>query len=425
MRMRQLGKTHSVSFFASAEVASKIRERMVGSADRIETKDVLLWTLHETCEQIKENGTLWASQGLNFANRAETWDQYYRGDLDLSGLQTRIREREAQTLEELYGMSELEPHTHLQSPNSDFARAIEQRCREFQITSLSSTNLLEEQERELAHEKENEREVERILGATPIKHRFDPFLTDFVRAGVMPKRVTTLAGCLANTSIIEQLRDISYTFFQTPEIKATKDFALTVKPLDVVTTGFMDDYLRPVQWILTSLHHPGTYLLISPYEANILLPEVRSSRTAFLHLYSTRITLHGPSFEKLDFFTSPSRTSVSITPATIQELNIFAGQTFFRDKKAFQLVCSMLGLHLGEIPAHLQGQIDIDGFVENDEVRRELSVDGCVFQASPVRWVHILMTLRAKAQGFGLTHMGQILQGNNLHDSEFELNEAL
>ncbi|KIJ45852.1 hypothetical protein M422DRAFT_206518 [Sphaerobolus stellatus SS14] len=419
MRMRQLGKTHSVSFFASTEIANKIRQRRTNGDGELKTKDILLWTLHETCNQIKDSGPLWASQGLNFDNREISWSQYSENTILLPDLQERIRERESHTLEELYGITDA--HGAQRLIKTARSQAIEDQCRRFQMVLISGANLLEEQERELAHEKENERIVERVLGATPREHQFNEELVRFVRSGVsIPAGVLPLSKCLVGTSSHHRISKISRTFLQTRDtLVATYDFANTVTSHDVTTKGYMNDYLRPVQWILSSNRCPDVYVLISPHEANILLPRIRSSQTASLHIYSPRMTRHGPSFEDLKFFITPRREPEYIQPQTIQTLNIFAGQAFFFDRASFRLICQLLGLHLDEIPAHLQGQADVSGYVQNSEARQGLGMENCLFISSPVKWLRALMTWRAKGQGFALTHMGQILHGNNLRDMDF------
>ncbi|KIJ33874.1 hypothetical protein M422DRAFT_783064 [Sphaerobolus stellatus SS14] len=418
MRMRQLGKTHSVSFFASTEITNKIRKRTGNPEEALETKDVLLWTLHETCDQIKESGPLWASQGLNFDKRELAWDLYGRDVIELSELQARIREHEAQSLEELYGITNNHDSRHL--THTLRAQAIEGRCRQFQMGFLSRANLLEEQERELAHEKENEREVERVLDATPQPHQCNESLRHFVCSNGNLRDLMTLFECLANTTSIKLLPSLSSTFLKTTDaLLATRDFAATITPCDLPTEGFMDDYLRPVQWIITSNNRSGLFVLISPYEANILLPVVRDSKHASMHLYAPRITRFGPSLEDLQFFVVSRCEATPPDPETIQILNMFAGQTFFRDRIYFRLTCQILGLHLGEIPEHLQGYVANDGFVENAEARRQLGTEGCLFQASPVKWLRSLMVWRAKGKGFILTHIGQILHGNNLREADF------
>src|ERR1700683_3946703 len=133
----------------------------------------------------------------------------------------------------------------------------------------------------------------------------------------------------------------------------------------------MDDFLRAVQWILTTTKSPNKLLLLIPFEANKLLPEIRLSQYASLHVYSPSTSRKVRSMEDLDFFTVSRRHGFTPPDRRIMhELNLFSGQLFFRDRKSFEEVCDMLGLCLGEIPGALQGKIDAGGFVQDQGARQ-------------------------------------------------------
>jgi hypothetical protein len=54
-------------------------------------------------------------------------------------------------------------------------------------------------------------------------------------------------------------------------ILATTDFARTV-----IGAAPLSEFLRPVNWVLSSVHD-GTLVIFSPYEVNELLPTIRKS----------------------------------------------------------------------------------------------------------------------------------------------------
>src|SRR5690242_15537487 len=86
MRMRKLGSGHSVLFFASGEIWRNVV------------------AMRETCKQIKHNGVLWASQGLNFDMRDTAWEENSAQRLSAGDLSGVLQEQESRTLEELYGV---------------------------------------------------------------------------------------------------------------------------------------------------------------------------------------------------------------------------------------------------------------------------------------------------------------------------------
>ncbi|KAJ6627951.1 hypothetical protein B0H10DRAFT_1992855 [Mycena sp. CBHHK59/15] len=399
MRMRRLGSGHSVLFFASAEIWSKITASCnVPPTRGLDSSHVLLWTIQETCTQIRDNGPLWVQQGINFDVRRTAYDDNRAGVLSDSNLAAVLKEREAHTLEELYGVQEpFEPGVE---ELSERQLMIRNRCAELGIVSSRDSMLLEEQERELAHEKEDEREVERIAHAQPLSHRIDRAIYAFIRGGSDSHSFMSMWDCLTDTSRISLLPQGDV--FRGRKLRATKDFRDTVV-LSSSSAGSMDSYLRPVQWILSS-DKSDVLLLI---------------KTAHLHLYTPRVSRTTRSFEGLEGFAVPRPRTIPLARQIIHELNLFAGQLFFADRESMTQVCILLGLYLKPIPDRLQGTVDHTGFVET-RARAELGVGACSFVSNPLRFFNELFGYRRKGQGFALTHMGQVLRGHDLEDDDFE-----
>ena len=419
--MRRLGSDHSVLFFASSEIWGKIQASTKNYGNELNSSDVLIWTMHETWEQLKDNGAHWTSQGLNFDIRHTAWDKYSKGCLSASRLAEILREKESRTLQELYGVKENDSLCEWpagEDAPSELQKSIQAKCHEFGMMLSRSSALLEEQERELAHEKEVERQAERITASSPRKHAIDPALFRFIHSGIISASFISLVECLEGTSHGSFLLTLSKSFFRSFNLRATKDFSRTIEGDHV--PGSMDDFLRPVRWILRSNIRPDMLLLISPFEANELLPDIWGS-SARLHLYSPRVSRQVSCLDDMRFFAVPSlRNFAPPLSRTIQELNLFAGQLFFRDKASFKEVCQMLGLHLGEIPDEVRGMVDSSGFVQDETARRILGLQTCLFRENGVPFLRELMRLRRKGHSFTLTHIGDILHGNNLRESEFE-----
>ena len=421
MRMRKLGSDHSVVFFASNEIRTKFQECIGVDKDELDSHDVLIWAMNETCTQIKDNGAHWATQGLNFDQRSSAWEKYSMGHLSPSELAKILREKESRTLEELYGFGSNDASFKWSAEDgpNERQKAIQGQCQELGISLSNNSMLLEEQERELAHEREEERQVERLPGNDPLEHSIDPVLRCFIVSGATSTNFLSLLDGLENTTIGPDIKSKSIIFFQTANLRVTQDFSRTIKVGNLARS--MDDFLRPVRWILRSILNSHMLLLISPFEANELLPEIRKSKFVHLHVYSPRISRQVSSFEDLQFLVVPPPRYLT-PPASqiIQKLNLFAGQLFFRDRAAFQTVCRMLGLHLGEIPRDLKGKVDAVGFVRDETARECLGIRECVFDASAILSLRELIGWRRKGKGFALTHVGQILHGNDIKESEFE-----
>jgi hypothetical protein len=102
--MRQLGKGHSVMFFAPGEVDRRIRSLFPGgmaSDGRIRVLDVLRWTMHETCEDIRHRLPYWAEQGLDHHKRFAAYKKYSTaGNYEV--LRNAWLQPESRTLDEMY-----------------------------------------------------------------------------------------------------------------------------------------------------------------------------------------------------------------------------------------------------------------------------------------------------------------------------------
>ncbi|KAK7031583.1 hypothetical protein R3P38DRAFT_3507220, partial [Favolaschia claudopus] len=417
MRMRRLGKDHSLLFFAPREICDKITTATGAQPDRINSEHVLLWTMKETCEQIKENGSLWANQGTNFDQRHTAMREYDQSLRSYSSAVDVLRERESRTLEELYGLTETKDSGV--KPSSELEHQIREKCKELGITPSTSA-LSEEQERELAHEKEDEREVERIPDAKPCQH-LDRDLEYFVQTGTISQssKLVSLADCLRHTSWIHLLPQ-GETFRGSNGLRATRDFCDTIA-LEWKTST--DNYLRPAQWLMSTSKSPNVLILVSPSEANKWLPEIRRSEVVYLHLYSPRTSrkTFWP-MDKLNSFTVPVERSVPVNPQLLHELNLFAGQLFCADRRSMDELCGILGLHLQPVSGdeELQGKVDSTGFVRDNKARTTLGLSACSFGSSPLPFFRDLVGARRKGQGFTLTHMGQILRGIDPRDPTFE-----
>ncbi|KAJ6458143.1 hypothetical protein C8R47DRAFT_1246692, partial [Mycena vitilis] len=418
MRMRKLGKGHSVLFFASAEIRNKIMAATDAQPNEIDSMHVLQWAIQETLLQIKDNGSLWANQGVNFDARHTALADYQSSSISYADTVTVLRERESRTLEEFYGI--VSRSTRQALPVTSMQASIQERCQQLGITPSNSA-LSEEQERELAHEKEDEREVERVPGAQAHDH-LDRDLQYFIETGTFGPVNTfiTLEDCLAHTSWISMLPEGQ--IFRGRGLCATRDFRDTVVLGSTPSNGSMDNFLRPVQWIISTSKSADILILVSPSEANKWLPAIRRSEFVYLHLYSPRNSRNTfwP-LDTLDSFTVPNERSVPINRYLLHELNLFAGQLFCADKRSMKEVCGILGLHLQSVSQRgdLQGMVDSTGFV-NERARRALGLEACSFVTTPLPFFRELFGARRKGQGFALAHMGQILRGNDPKDPAFE-----
>ncbi|KAH9988207.1 hypothetical protein BJV77DRAFT_964507 [Russula vinacea] len=297
---RLLGKGHSVMFFAPGEVDRRIRSLIPGgmvSGGRIKVLDVLRWAMHETCEDIRHCLPYWAQQGLDHHKRFAAYKEYNAtGNSEV--LRNAWLQPESRSLEEMYLVA---PGASTSiSPEINNITSLSERIKLLGVTKSVDVRIAEEQEREVNHEVERERHIERPPKVQPAQHMVHGDIREFVDTGklpVSPEHISPLLAPIYMASALDSETEWS------PSPLATTDFITTI--LDDSSMA-LTEYLRPVNWILSSgSGKASTVIVISPYEANALLPIVRKSKNVRLHTYAPRVTSSMRSFSDLTSFSIP------------------------------------------------------------------------------------------------------------------------
>ncbi|KAI1763802.1 hypothetical protein GGR53DRAFT_466937 [Hypoxylon sp. FL1150] len=428
MRLRKLGKGQSVVFCVSAEIRAKIQECTAKPASAaISVEDVLHWAISGTFAEIRRKMPLWAAQGDRFLRQEELWKS-----VQTSGVTSmsrdhaeKVLEDEAQSIEARY-----KPHsdeatsvTNLPRSGSQKSDRMQERCNEFGDLHFDSSTLEEEQERELSPEIEQERQVQRPEPAQPRKHQLHSDIENFVATGRLEPSSS------AYMRAFDALRDASAAQdFEVSQLGkdgrlfATTDFAKTVVTSASDIGYVSDSYQRPVQWLLSGRGRErnsaaiDVILIISPYEAEKLMPKMRSAGRGrvTMHLYKPRCHAGHRSFDSLDFFTIPARqTDLKVPPTLAVQLNLFAGQLYFGTYGDYLTTCAFLGL-AADVPKEGQ-DVAADGYIRRDRNGKAR------FDKSPVRFLRGLTSkIRRNGQGISKTHVGGMLEGKLLQTSDVE-----
>jgi hypothetical protein len=410
--MRQLGKGQSVAFFAPGEVDRRIRDLIPTGRepeDSIHVIDILRWAMHETCEDITRHLPHWAQQGLDHGRRFSAYHKYRSTD-NLTVLKKAWLQPEARTLEEMYDPVSKARDAGLYQEIKDVP-SLHKRLERLGVTQLTDVRMAEEQEREVNHEVERERQVERPPKVEPATHFIHNDIRTFVRTGEIPRRSTHIIPLLAPTGIDTALDS---TPDWSPSPRTTVDFTTTTryrsrKPLT--------DYLRPVNWVVTSgLGKGSVVIVISPYEANELLPDIRKSGKVRLHIYAPKVTASMRSFSDLMFHTIPESPTIAWASLahTRIALNLFSGQLYFDSKEEYDRVCGLFALSMAHPDAK---EIEVDGFVQ-PQYRTGASSP---LSVSVITTFKRLTGLRRKGMGYDKTHLGRVLDARPLSESELML----
>ncbi|KAF8551326.1 hypothetical protein OG21DRAFT_1541446 [Imleria badia] len=408
MRMRKLGHGHSIMFFAPLEVDRRIRSvASKGPLDVIDTMDILQWTIRETCDDIQQRAPHWAQQGMDHTSRYAAWTSFCQDELSSEELSDKWLQSEAKKLEDLYGPHKTSNSALLDAPN------IRQRCVELGVLSLRDVSMDEEQEREVVHEVERERQIERPPRVPPATHSIHPDVVAFVRTGVVPTTTNDFSPAFETLDATSAFADEAHIW--STDILATTDFQKTVK-----SSSKVDDYLRPVMWVVSGKRaHKDALVILSPHEVSYLLPQIRSSDKVHLHLYTPRIFKSMKPCDDLALYSIPA-VPTSWTPPSplMDQLNVFAGQLYLKDYETYIRLCRFLCVYARDLKNEEGIEVGCDGFISPNNRPRHLQ-SAFTFQNSPLESLKKLMGLRRKGMRFAPTHMGKLLDGRLLSQDDF------
>ncbi|KAG8742151.1 hypothetical protein FRC10_001959 [Ceratobasidium sp. 414] len=416
MRMRKLGHGQSVIFCAPAEVDSQIRKAArLAPRERVDALDVLRWAMLETCKDLEHHISQWAQQGIEYSRR--TTGQRIRAS---AVLRDNWMIPEYRSLEDMYGVMSSATYSSERFTDAAFRiPGLRERLQSLGAYELHDPSMGEEQEREVSYEVEQERQVERPLKSYPATHKIHEDIRHFVRTGIIPRQFRGLVSLFC---------PISLSGFPKPgtwsPLLASMDFCRTLE-VPTASRPTPSEYMRPVNWLLSG--SKGTLVALSPYEANELLPEIRSSQNVQLHIYTPRVTRSMTSFSDLRFYTRPARPGSDFAPldsSSQLQLNLFAGQLYLDDYSQYRSLCAFLGIYFD---GSTQGDEDIniqsDGFITPSNRQKlrgpEAGYRDCGFQTSPIGALKELVGYRRKGMDYLRTHVGQILHARQLTLDDF------
>ncbi|KAI0593909.1 hypothetical protein F4775DRAFT_607001 [Biscogniauxia sp. FL1348] len=354
MRLRQLGTTQSVTFYAPPEVNQSIRDLCKKrDIENVNSGDVIHWLINNTCDGIEQLQPLYYAQGIDFCNRmqaAKDFPDFLTDEEQRTAYIQAIKQTERQTLSQLYGPPTKGKTTLVPKSTGkigEFSRELEMRRKAFRDTgqAVHASALQEvEQEREIEYEVENVRQLKKPPSYTP--HKFPGLHRDleiFATTGRIPAGsdvFVPIFTALARTGLGKKYRvnrDAgSSHLFVTTEFEKTVKFVIELNN---------DNYMRPVHWILFS-SSPEIAVIVTPEEAECLLPIVRSLSFPgrYLLTYAAPVTRRMMHFGKMKYYTIPTLPHDWSAPAWLTtELGFFAGRLYF-EWNEYSNICQLLGI---------------------------------------------------------------------------------
>ncbi|KAL7807757.1 hypothetical protein V8C44DRAFT_351180 [Trichoderma aethiopicum] len=341
MRLRQLGISQSLAFFAPPEVDISIKETckkygMSTAQQSIGSPEVIFWLLEQTCQANEDLRPLFLAQGRDFCRRENAllqYPQFLNSSIFRSKLLKLLQQSEHQTLAQLYGATSnrgsSQPHGPMKSRQlQKYADTLVG----YEDTGLSLLEALGEveQERQVEVQVEAVREVEKPVHYQPLKFSgLSKVILNFMRTGVLETSVNETIPALdyiGRTTVGKKFGICS----RGTRLFVSREFCQTIV-LPKADKSVGDRFLRPVEWILWS-PSTQTALVIIPEEAELLIPRLRLDQDkAKIHLiaYAAPVTRAMVPFNQLRYYSLPAVPSDVVFPAWLKvELGILAGRLY-------------------------------------------------------------------------------------------------
>ena len=425
MRMRQLGDGQAVVFCIPEEIQKKIQECNKSKTLAIKPMDVICWCMKESWADLERSIPLWATQGYRFENQRALWQSTRTTEEQAKA----FLEEESQTIESRYGPRRNTSPVWLrgdQNTSNENIKEILKRCREFDTSKHDSATLQGEQERELAPEVEEERQIQRPAPMQPREHELHQDLVVLVKEGSLPKKSTAVQPAfeaLSTTSAGKLFTALLGQFSK--NILVTYDYICTVEEPQgpSASTVTSDSYQQAVQWVVSVAKRQMSrisdrtdvlkLIVISPYEAEQLLPIIEKYKKVTLHLYAPRINLTYEPLDDLSLYCAGRRfDSLTIPRHLIMLLNLFAGQLYFRSYDEYVELCKYLGLAFSATRENQEGDAS-SGFILPPS-------GGAGLQANPMQFLkELLVKVRREGKSVDKSHVGRMLEGNLLKRVDF------
>ncbi|KAG1816756.1 uncharacterized protein BJ212DRAFT_1250413, partial [Suillus subaureus] len=197
-------------------------------------------------------------------------------------------------------------------------------------------------------------------------------------------------------------------------VLVTHDFARTVGTLSSFQNA--NDYLRPVNWVISSnVGHSPLLVVLSPNEVNTLPPVIRRSNAVHLCIYTPRTTKTMQACDNLRLYCVPSTPQLAPLEPLICQLNLFAAQLYFSSYEKYIHACGFLGLNAPDLGDE-DLMVDSDGFVRENRPSRRAS---CLFESSQLPRLKELFGMRKKGMGYLPTHLGKMFNSRILTEEDF------
>ena len=445
MRMRRLGKGHTLTFWAPLEVDRLIRQQCdVKDKHTPQNQHVVHWCFLNSISATRDGFYAWATQGLTHLRVSDSLygkTEVFRGTASESwaDLGEQFLLPDCMTLEEMYGQVRTKQSVpeiiQQRSRGVKDAQSLIERCTQF-VSGVQrfAQALDEEQEREMEQEIEEERQIQRPPVIKHIRERCPQSLLDLASSGNFPSGIYVvnewmpLWKCLKSTSLWEKFSSLlQCPGFNLKHVLATESYSKVVE--NQLSLSVTDSFLRPVHWLLYVRglsSHPDTLITLSPHEANRLVMQRLTGRWSprvSLLMYSTPLRLQQSIMADWSCTVAGERIprlckGASHFQQLFAEIFLYSGGLFFGEQ-AETMIATMESLStlLQLLPGphdvsgeqvHFAPHHSQDNLLLTERHTQTASMERA-FSSDPVSFLRDLMAILRSTDSLELSHVGCLL----------------
>ncbi|KEF56127.1 uncharacterized protein A1O9_07708 [Exophiala aquamarina CBS 119918] len=445
MRLRQLGTTQRVTFIAPPEVHQSIIDFQRKTVrNHIDSRDIICWLLEQTIQGLENLQPLFYAQGTDFCRRSQARNDYpnfLTNAYHRSSYAKVLEDPEQHTLKSLYepryeksGRGKLPQGPFNDGQIASFVRELETNRKAFRDTgnAVHASALQEvEQEREVAIGAETVRERQNPPRFYPQSFSgLDLDIRAFVNSGELR------AGNMTCQQLFLYMRhtNIGQKYKLNLPVNSRLFVSLEFRKTVYMTTGkYHDNFLRHTQYILWS-ELSDTAILVSPEEAELLVPLLREAVKQEVHLltYAAPVTRKMLQFNDLKYYAISSLRQDWEAPLWLRvQVGLFSGRLYFPFEELAHMLEFLDVTNNATCEESSRGLAEIDRLpfygTENTPVEFEeidlIAQPGSIpckapqAQLTKVKTLGFLqewLNLRAKDQDFAQTPMGYVCSGKVL-----------
>jgi hypothetical protein len=376
---------------------------------QLDSSDVIRWLLEQSCNAIEQLEPLYFAQGNDYIRRTQAKldnTDFLRDEVSCNKYVSVLQCHESTTLKKLYEPKHTKrgkvSNTRYTASLQGFDDGLQQRRRGFEDrgSAVHSSALEEvEMEREIENEVEDVREVQIPVHFTPLKFpRLHQDIEKFATTGRLSASSDAAEPmfCALQKTALGSVKGSITAASKASKLFVSTQFSRTVK---VPVNEPNDNFLRPVQYLLWS-RLTQVCLIVSPEEADVLIPILRRSVYSMVHLivYAAPVTRAAcKNFNNLDYYAVPPLSANFRAPSWLKiELGIFAGRLYF-DWEENAAILGYLGLNTAK-----------------DQTKATESAGHASFAEKPLTFLHDWLAVRRKGTDFEHTPMGFITTGKPL-----------